>query len=73
MKHWDLWLALRDTAESFRYHACRGHHDEATLEAISAVERTLRALLDRAKLDAMHHEKSTPTYGDHEQEAICLD
>ena len=68
MKHWDLWLAIRDAADSFRYNACRGNNGEATLEAISTLERALRTILDRAKLDAMHHEKSTPTYGDHEED-----
>ena len=67
MRYCDLWIAVRDAAYTLREDAW--HYDaEATLASISTLERKLRTILDRAKLDAMHHEKSTPTYGGHEED-----
>ena len=67
MTHFDLWRAIKEITyipQKDAWHC----DEEATLEDISTLERALRTILDRAKLDAMHHEKSTPTYGDHEED-----
>ena len=67
MIYCDLWLAIRDAAYTLRDDAW--HCDEkVTLTSISNLERKLRSILDSAKLDAMRHEKSTPTYGGHEED-----
>ena len=65
MRERDLLFAIRETTSFLGAWPCE---QEATLEDISTLERALRTILDRAKLDAMHHEKSTPTYGDHEED-----